>query len=281
MSGITSAQVDSFDTFDKLWPEIQAEFNKYEMAVCSAEGYSARALVNTLARLGISFDPIKYCNAKAICRRTLDELSYSLNYLCYRYFDDCVYSDEPVSIAMRWAGFALKGLEPVEAESLSTFLDVAKIIPGMMSVEEFVPSRCLRDYSSRKNNSFDPTTVQVDADPDNPFYGMNVVFTGKLESLLRDDARAAVVKVGGNAPSGLTQDCDYLVVGVQDIRVVGEKGLSGKMQKAEKYRAKGLPIEMIDEDEFIEMIGKKNLPIFPGRYSRDRYLERLERDLKK
>ncbi len=281
MSGITSDQVLEFDAYSKCWPEIQSLFNKFDFAVCSAEGYSAKALFGTLSRLGVHFEPIKFCNAKAICRRSLNEVSYSLDYLCMRYYNDCVYSDEPASIAMRWADFALKGLASVDAGTLSDFLADAKISTGLMSPAEFVPSLCQRDYSKRKHSVFDPSIVQIDADADNPFYGMSVVFTGKMESLKRDDARAAVIRVGGYAPDRLTQDCDYLVVGVQDLRVVGEKGMSGKMKSAEKYRAKGLPIEIINEEDFIEMIGKKNLPLFSGSYSSHRFLDRLERDLAK
>ena len=83
--------------------------------------------------------------------------------------------------------------------------------------------------------------------------GLNVVFTGKMQ-MPRDEARKAVIRIGGFAPKGLTQDTDYLVVGVQDLRVVGESGLSSKMKTAQKYREKGLPIEVISEADFLEMI---------------------------
>ena len=135
------------------------------------------------------------------------------------------------------------------------FLDKNKIEPGLLSTKEFKPSICLRDYSKRKEHKFDPSDIVVEADPEHLLFGMNVVFTGKLESLKRDDARSLVIKVGGNAPDRLTTETDYLVVGVQDLRVVGEKGLSGKMKSAAKYKEKGFPIEIIDEKDFLDMMG--------------------------
>lgn len=69
-------------------------------------------------------------------------------------------------------------------------------------------------------------------------------------------AREAVVKVGGFAPSSLNSSTDFLVVGNQDLRVVGEKGLSGKMKKAAEMRSKGLPIEVINEFDFLEMLAQ-------------------------
>lgn len=101
-----------------------------------------------------------------------------------------------------------------------------------------------------------PSGIKVTGKAGNPLYGLNVVFTGKLETLLRNEARALVVKAGGFAPDRLTTSTNLLVVGVQDIRIVGEKGLSGKMKLAQKYKEKGCDIEMIDEQDFLEMIEK-------------------------
>lgn len=254
MSGITRSQVESFAPFSAQWPRVQELFSKFDMAVSSAEGNFARSLYGTLTRLGIDFKPIAYCNAKAICRRTLNEVSYSFDYLNYKLYNDCIYTDDPVGIAKRWCELALRGLSEANETIFNDFFISAKIKPGVIAPGEFTPSLCLRDYSNRKYQTFDSSSVAVDARPDNPLFGMNVVFTGKMDSMKRDEARAAVVKIGGNAPERLTQETDLLVVGVQDLRVVGEKGLSGKMKTAEKYRAAGRPIEIIDEADFLEML---------------------------
>lgn len=255
MSGITEDQVLSFPTYAEQWPTVQSIFDKFDMTVCTGEGYSAHALYGTLTRHCIKFNPVRYCNAKAICRRSLDEISYGLDYLSLRYYNDLIDEHEPVAVAQRWCDLALKGLSSQPDQTLEDFLKRAKISVGNFTIEDFTPSLCIRVYSKRVHKTFDPSSVDVDADPDNPFYGMNVVFTGKMESMTRNEARAAVVRVGGEAPDRLTQETDYLVVGVQDLRVVGEKGLSGKMKSAAKYKEKGLPIEVIDEKAFIEMIG--------------------------
>lgn len=257
MSGITEDQVKSFASFASQWPTVQKIFAQYDMAVCTAEGYAAHSIFNTLSRLGVCFSPIPYCNAKAICRRTLNEVSYGFDYLSYKFYKDYIPPIDPVAIACRWCDFVLKGLLDVDTINLKEFLLNAGISPGLIVSEEFIPSLCKRN---RIRNTFDASKVPVDAQLDNPFYGMNVVFTGKLSSLKRNDARAAVVRIGGIAPENLTQETDYLVVGIQDLRVVGENGLSGKMKTAAKYKEKGFQIEIIDEADFIEMIGAENLP---------------------
>lgn len=255
MSGLTANQVESFAQYPEQWPQVQHLFDNYDMAVCTAEGYSAHALYGTLTRLGIDFSPIRYCNAKAICRRSMNEVSYSLDFLSYKFYNDSISPDSPIDVANRWCELAIKGLEPLQDGTLDEFLDRVKITKGVISTDGFIPSLCKRDYANRVKHAFDPSSVSVEADPEHPFYGMNVVFTGKMESMTRNDARAAVVRVGGSAPERLTQDTDYLVVGIQDLRIVGEKGLSGKMKTAAKYKEKGFPIEIIDEQDFIDLLG--------------------------
>lgn len=255
MSGIEKSDIEAFHKYQDHWPQIQDIIGRYDLCMSSAEGNAARSLYSTLTRLGLDFKPIRYCNAKAICRRTMNEVSYSLNYLSYRFYNDYIGEDTPVAIAERWTDLALKGLESVAEESLEAFLSTAMIQEGLLSPEEFTPSLCKRGYSKRKDRpEFDPSSIPVDTQPDNDLYGMNVVFTGKMESMKRDDARAAVVRIGGFAPERLTMDTDFLVVGVQDLRVVGEKGLSGKMKTAAKYKEKGCDIEIIDEQDFLEML---------------------------
>lgn len=264
MSGIGESEVKTFPMFHDQWPEVQFILDGYELCLSSADGNTARSLFGTLTRLGIDFNPISYCNAKSICRRTMDQVSYSLDYLSYIMYEDCISVEHPVAIAERWADLAIKGLESIGDESFDDFLSKAKIRKGLISPLEFMPSLCLRDYSKRKDHpGFDADSITVDAQPDNELYGMNVVFTGKMESMKRDDARAAVVRIGGFAPERLTMDTDYLVVGVQDLRVVGEKGLSGKMKTAAKYKEKGCDIEIIDEQDFISMLGTENIPAHP------------------
>ena len=255
VSGITQQEVTSFQKFPELWPAVQQIFDKFDIAVCSADGYSARALSATLRRLDIQQTPMPYCNAKALCRRSLNEVSYSLDYLSYAKFNDTIPENNPTAIADRWCDLVLMGLRNCEESSIQNFLKDKRISAGLLSAVDFTPSLSLRDYSLRKENKLDPSTIAVDADPEHPLYGMNVVFTGKLEKLKRDEARTMVISVGGFAPERLTTETDYLVVGNQDLRIVGEKGLSGKMKSAPKYKEKGFPIEIIDERDFLDMMG--------------------------
>ena len=258
MSGITKEQIEEAPDFETLWPEIRQLLEDAPFVVCSADGNSVTTLAGTVSRLGLTCPEIPYINAKAICRRTMDHFSYNLQILADHYFQKTISYLEPVDIAETWADLVIIGLESAKEDSFVAFAKSHRIQLGMFSSEEFHPCRSLKLYQWDKDNLFDPSSVAVDADPDHPFYGANIVFTGKLESMTRDQARSAVVAIGGNAPERLTMDTNILVVGNQDLRVVGEKGMSGKMKTAAKYKEKGCNIEVIDESDFVEQLGQKN-----------------------
>jgi len=95
----------------------------------------------------------------------------------------------------------------------------------------------------------------LDADPTNPFYGKAVVFTGDL-SLTREAAAEAVSALGASVKSGVSKATDFLVVGRQDVSLVGAKGHSGKELKAQQLNEQGkAQITVLGETEFLALLG--------------------------
>jgi DNA ligase (NAD+) len=76
----------------------------------------------------------------------------------------------------------------------------------------------------------------------NEFEGKTFVFTGTLGKLTREEAEAEVKKRGGKPSGSVSKQTSYVVA--------GEKAGS-KLEKAQKL---GVPV--IDEDEFLKMIGR-------------------------
>lgn len=91
-------------------------------------------------------------------------------------------------------------------------------------------------------------------DEDNFFYRKHVVFTGKLERLLRKDAMQLVVNVGGILDKSVTKQTNYLILGNNDYVSSIKDGKSSKQKKAEKYKLDGYDIEIIDEDTFYNLL---------------------------
>jgi len=84
--------------------------------------------------------------------------------------------------------------------------------------------------------------------------GKSVVFTGKMAQLDRKGAQKKVKELGGSAPSGVTNDLDYLVIGDDGSPLLGDGKKSTKHKKADDLVAKGATIEIISETDFLAMI---------------------------
>ena len=91
-------------------------------------------------------------------------------------------------------------------------------------------------------------------DPSHPFYGKTFVFTGALQAMVRSEAQKLVLNKGGFCGTSISSSTNYIVMGVQDLRKVGEDGKSSKIEKAEKLLSKGVEIELMNEDDFLRML---------------------------
>ena len=88
--------------------------------------------------------------------------------------------------------------------------------------------------------------------------GHLVVFTGKLSSLGRKDARALVSKLGGSTADEVNARTTMLVVGAEGFR--DADGSSNKLKRAEdinteRAKAGASKIDVLSEDQFCRLVG--------------------------
>ena len=100
----------------------------------------------------------------------------------------------------------------------------------------------------------DITTDKTEFDRTNPIFGQNVVFTGVLERMTRRQAAQIVADLGGHGCDNVTKKTNFLVLGNNDYCSAVKDGKSTKQKKAEKYQLEGLPIQIISENVFYDMI---------------------------
>jgi tetratricopeptide (TPR) repeat protein len=101
-----------------------------------------------------------------------------------------------------------------------------------------------------------------------PLQGQLVVFTGKLSSLGRKDARALVIRLGGATGDDVNAKTTMLVIGAEGFgpapedpavsgfsRTVRDK--SNKIKRAEELNAQpgSVPIQILTEDQFCRLAG--------------------------
>jgi DNA polymerase III epsilon subunit-like protein len=97
--------------------------------------------------------------------------------------------------------------------------------------------------------------VNPDADPDHPFYGRVLVFTGTLQSRTRQKAWEEVVRVGGIPELGITKRTNVLIIGDINPAVLAPGvDTTAKAAKAFALQDKGQEIEVMTEDDFVRSL---------------------------
>jgi NAD-dependent DNA ligase len=82
---------------------------------------------------------------------------------------------------------------------------------------------------------------------------MSFLFTGKLSSMSRQEAKRRVEELGGVSRSSVSKDLDYLVVGDEGSPLYGNGKKGSKMVAAEKLIDQGADLKIISESVFMKL----------------------------
>jgi DNA polymerase III subunit epsilon len=83
----------------------------------------------------------------------------------------------------------------------------------------------------------------------NPFYSKKVVFTGVLQTITREDAAKMVKYLGADIDTGVNKRTDYVIV--------GQGAGPSKLNKIQVFNSEGANIKIINENDFLSMINRK------------------------
>jgi DNA ligase (NAD+) len=78
---------------------------------------------------------------------------------------------------------------------------------------------------------------------DSPVSGKTVVFTGALEQMTRDEAKAMAERLGAKVAGSVSKKTDYVVAG---------PGAGSKLAEAKKHG-----VAVLSEDDWFKLIGEK------------------------
>jgi len=138
-----------------------------------------------------------------------------------------------------------KSLERLMKASVTDLLAIPGIGPEVArSVVEFFRNPRNRETIEKLLKAgIEFVDVEEGEEKEKPLRGLTFVFTGALKSMTRDEAKKRVQALGGRVASDVSRHVDYVVV--------GEKPGS-KFQRAQR-----LGLKILNEDEFLKMIGEK------------------------
>ena len=111
-----------------------------------------------------------------------------------------------------------------------------------------------KKYSSHSTSDYEKIkNLHIDTSIDTPISGKYFVFTGSLD-IKRADAMKIVADKGGIPEGNVTKNTNYLVVGRDDYGNFKTGTKSNKMLKAEQLIQKGQDLQIINEDDFLDIV---------------------------
>ncbi len=112
-----------------------------------------------------------------------------------------------------------------------------------------------KNNSYSKFNTVKPTDFKPNenADTNNIFYSKNIVVTGDVKGFSRDELFTYISKQGGIVKGSVTKSTDILIIGTQDLNLVGAGGVSNKEKKVRALIDNGMDIEILNESKFLEI----------------------------
>jgi DNA polymerase-3 subunit epsilon len=246
--GLSEKDVAQKPEFDELWPEILPLLtNKFIIA--HNAGFDISVLRWTLDSYLLSFPRFKYSCSYIFSKKIWEGLpAYDLKTLCQ--VNNIALNHHRAGPDSRaTAELALRAFEIAGLTSINEFQEKLKTTIG-----EIYEGGYRRAETKRFRPYLNPLDIKGDPELHNPesiFYGRRVVFTGTLSSMIRSEAQQLIANIGGINSGGVTNDTDFLIVGLQDYRVVGEDGMSNKQERAIKLIQSGHHLEIISEADFL------------------------------
>ncbi|MEO8066147.1 MAG: exonuclease domain-containing protein [Flavobacteriales bacterium] len=253
LHGIRADMVADQPEFDEIWKEVSPLVDG-QLLVAHNAGFDMGVLRRTLELYDLPFPSLNYACSYIFSKKVWGGLpAYDLKSLCalngipldhHRAGPD---SMATAQLALR--AFELGGVAAIEDLPSKLHTTVGSLFNG-----GYKPSETRRQSNHWQR---DLSTIVGDPTKHNPesiFYGRTVVFTGALSSMTRSEAQQVIVDIGGSIAGGVTKATDYLVVGQQDYRLVGDDGMSTKQEKAVKLTAGGAAIEIVSEADFLKNI---------------------------
>jgi DNA polymerase III subunit epsilon len=245
--GIRPEHVADKPEFNELWFEIKPLIeNKFLIA--HNAGFDMSVLRRTLEAYRLPFPTLNYACSYIFSKKVWQGLpAYDLKTLC-KVNNIELKHHRAGADSKATAELTLRAFEIAGVMKIDDFPEKLKTTVGQLYDGGYISSKTKRINIDLADIIGDPTKHNTDS----IFYGRTVVFTGALSSMIRAEAHQIIVDIGGFIRNSVSKDTDFLIVGQQDYRVVGDDGMSSKQDKAIKQIEKGSTLEILSEDDFLK-----------------------------
>jgi DNA polymerase III subunit epsilon len=236
LHGIAEEHVANEPTIAELWPTL-LPYLLGRVVIAHNASFDMSVMRHSLASHGLEMPELRtLCTYQLTKRFYPTRLKYSLECLCGDY-------------CLPYGAHHAEG-DAISAAHLFRYLIESKGDDAWGLLNQTTTRQSAKPFAR-------PTDVVGDESkhqPDHPFYQKQVVFTGTMKSMSRQQASQLVADIGAIVKNSVTKTTNFLVVGWQDVAIVGDDGMSGKEEKAAKLLEAGAALELLSEADFLKLL---------------------------
>ncbi|AGY81099.1 exonuclease domain-containing protein [Carnobacterium inhibens] len=255
LHGITPEMVEYSPNYLQI-SHIIKEFKKELPLVAHYAPFDMGVIKDSNERYNITDFNANYFDSYYLSRRFITSISYKLNHLAELL--EIKFSHHNALEDAKACGELI-----IHIAKQNSFLTVEAILEyasyTKFGIIDGFTGSGFRKKSSKRDKSYsiqdiidsiDSSTIQEN----HIFFNRHACFTGKLNSMERKEAMKLFATCGGIPEKGVTLKTNLLIMGDQNLTVVGDSGKSSKIKKAEKLLAEGKDIQLLGENEFLRML---------------------------
>ncbi len=261
--GIRESDVRESPEFDEMWPMVRDFMGDLPLVAHNA-AFDIGVLRELFYLYSIPVPSVRYYCTLVLSRRAIQSVSYSLPFVAQELGLPQGVHHRAGPDAHLASEIALALVARSDCDDLVHLAESLRVSVGQFDSNSWFVSRS--DGSLYAGGTFSTAKIEEirvslgeslrnGADPDGPLYGQRVAFTGGLSSMTRAEAAAKVLAAGGEPQASVNKDTNYLVIGTENGYTLDPRtAMTAKFAKADALRAKGYPIEVLDEESFWRML---------------------------
>jgi DNA polymerase-3 subunit epsilon len=249
--GITPKMTRNAPTFDQVLPEL-SEFVGTSLVVAHNTAFDMYVVLHSADYWDVQVPAWNFVCTYRMARSTWPELySYRLDVLADEF--DIPLTNHHDALADATAA-AMLAQHLCRHHAVASLHDVATRLGYVIGrLDDYQAFSNARGSSSSPKVRLSDLVAQGEV-VDHPLLGVHIAFTGTLNSMTRIVAAQRAANVGALPQDNVTAHTRYLVMGVTDLSRV-RNGASSKAKKAVALASSGSGIEIIDEVEFLRLLG--------------------------
>lgn len=255
--GISAEDVTDAPNFFYIFSKFVSEIKN--IPVVTHTSFDIRAIKKASSTFNINYDPIYFFDSYLISRKIINNPHHRLIDLAKYYNIPNKKHHNAINDAVVCGKSIISMSKENNVTSIHDLCELAGYTElGYLSSNEYHKFSKYK-YCESTSQSADYISadkiIELTNDVDS-IKNKNIVFTGKLESMTRQEAKKIVAENEVFFQKGVNRTTNLLVVGSENKNVVGEDGKSAKIKKVENLKSEGFDIEIIDESDFLKIIQK-------------------------